>query len=94
MVVYTQAMQTNYSKGALFLKDNAPIHKSDLVFCCSHCICGMRGSRKFFSAGANFDNVFLDDEWIQIPLKSGHHWPASGTPSKWRFASVLMMAQY
>ena len=36
----------------------------------------------------------LVNEWIQIPLKSGHHWPASETPLKWRFAGGPMMAQH
>ena len=48
----------------------------------------MRGSRKFFQRGSNF---FLINEWIQIPLKSGHHRPASEKPLKWRFAGVPMM---
>ena len=30
---------------------------------------------------------------IQIPLKAGHHRPASETPFKWHFAGGLMMAQ-
>ena len=48
-------------------------------------------SRKFFSEGSNF---FLVNEWIQIPLKSGHHRPASETPFKWYFAGMSMMAQH
>ena len=43
----------------------------------------MCGSRKFIQGRSNFDNAFLVDEWIQIPLKSGHHWPASETPFNW-----------
>ena len=31
---------------------------------------------------------------IQIPLKMGHHRPASETPFKWRFAGGPMMAQH
>ena len=58
----------------------------------------MRGSRKFFQRVSNFENLFfvffLVNEWIQIPLKSGHHRPASDTPFKWRFAGVAMMAQH
>ena len=38
----------------------------------------IRGSRRFFQKGSNF---FLVNEWIQIPLKSGHHRPTSETPS-------------
>ena len=45
----------------------------------------------FFRGGPTF---FLDNEWIKIPLKSGHHRPASETPFKWRFAGVAMMAQH
>ena len=26
-----------------------------------------------------------------MPLKVGHHWPASKTPFKWRFAGVPIM---
>ena len=46
----------------------------------------MRGSRKFFQRGSNFDNVFLRlmrGEMIQIPLCAGHHRPGSETPFKW-----------
>ena len=52
----------------------------------------MRGSRK----GSNFDNFFLiyDGREIQTPLYAGHHWPASETPFKWRFAGVPLMAQH
>ena len=55
------------------------------------------GSRKVFQRGSNFDGCFffgffLVEEWIQIPLISGHHRPASETPLKWRFAGVPMMA--
>ena len=35
-----------------------------------------------------------DGEKIEIPLKVGHHRPASETPLKWRFAGVPIMAQY
>ena len=38
--------------------------------------------------------VFSVDEWIQIPLISGHHRPASETPFKWRFAGVPLMTHY
>ena len=38
--------------------------------------------------------VFLVDERIQIPLKAGHHWPASETQLKWRFAGGPMMPQH
>ena len=33
-------------------------------------------------------------ERIQTPLYAGHHWPASETPFKWRFAGVPLMAQH
>ena len=55
----------------------------------------MLGSRNFCQRGSNFDNFFfvvLGDEMIKIALKAGHHWPASETPFKWRFAGVSMMA--
>ena len=52
----------------------------------------IRGSRKFFQRESNFDNVFFLDEGIRIPLKAGHHRPASETPFQWRFADVPMMA--
>ena len=71
----------------------------------------MRGSRKFCRRGTNFDRFFLKlmrGGRVQIPLKAGHHrpasetpfkWrfhhrPASETPFKWRFAGVPMMAQH
>ena len=47
----------------------------------------------FFQRGSDFE-IFLVDVWIQIPLKSGHHRPASETPFKWRFAGGPMMTQY
>ena len=47
-------------------------------------------SKVFFRGGP----FFLVNEWIQIPLKSGHHWPASKTPFKWCFTGVPMMAQH
>ena len=60
------------------------------------CMCG---SRKFCQRGSNFDNFFfffffklMRGEMIQIPLKVGHHRPASETPFKWRFAGGPMMA--
>ena len=31
---------------------------------------------------------------IQIPLLTGHQWPASETPFKWRFAGGPMRAQH
>ena len=40
----------------------------------------MRGSRKFSQTGSNFDFLsFLADEGSQIPIKAGHHRPASET---------------
>ena len=44
-----------------------------------------------FRGGPTFSLV---NERCQIPLKSGHHRPASETPFKWRFAGVPMMAQH
>ena len=46
--------------------------------------------------GSNYDNVFLVDEGREDPNTtiSGHHWPASKTPFKWRFAGMPMMAQH
>ena len=42
---------------------------------------GMRGSRKCFQRGSNFDRfLLLVDEGIQVILKADHHWPASETP--------------
>ena len=35
--------------------------------------------------------LILIDEGIQLPLKVGHHWPASKTPFKWCFADVPMI---
>ena len=29
-----------------------------------------------------------------MPIQVGHHWPASETQLKWRFAGMLMMAQH
>ena len=37
--------------------------------------------QKVFSEGIQL--FFFIYEWIQIPLKSGHHWPASETQFKW-----------
>ena len=52
----------------------------------------MRGPRE----GSNFDNFFLigDGREDPTPLYAGHHWPASETPFKWRFAGVPLMAQH
>ena len=44
----------------------------------------MKGSIKFFQRVSNFDNVFLVDEGIQIPLKVGHYRPARETPLAFR----------
>ena len=54
----------------------------------------MRGSRKFFSDMVQLWGVFLVDEEIQIPIKVCHHWSASVTPFKWRFAGEPMMARH
>ena len=54
----------------------------------------LRGSRKFFSDGGSNFEIFLVNEWIQIPQKLNHHRPASETPFKWRFAGVPMMAKH
>ena len=60
----------------------------------------MRGPRKFCQrgGGSNFDNVFFyfveEELEDQIPLKAGHHRPASETPFKWRFAGEPMVAQH
>ena len=53
----------------------------------------MHGSRKFFQRATSF---FLVDEGGEDKktLKAGHHWPASKTPFKWRFAGGPMMAQH
>ena len=48
----------------------------------------MRGPEIFFKGGP----FFLVNEWIQLPFKMGHHWPASETPFKWRFAGGPLMA--
>ena len=53
-------------------------------------------SRKFCQRGSNTDSfvfVFLVDrmERIEMPLKVGHHWPASETPLKWQFAGMPIM---
>ena len=57
----------------------------------------IRGSRKFCQRGSNSDVGFLS-RWSvggsKLPLKAGHHWLASETPFKWRFAGVPMMAQH
>ena len=38
--------------------------------------------------------LLMMGERIQTPLYAGHHWPASETPFKWRFAGVPLMAQH
>ena len=45
--------------------------------------------------GPTFDSFFLVDEGREYPNTTiaGHHPPASGTPFKWRFAGMRMMAQ-
>ena len=55
--------------------------------------------QKVLSEGSNTDGFlccFLVDgmERIEMPLKVGHHQPASETPLKWHFASVPMMAHH
>ena len=55
----------------------------------------MRGSRKFFQRSpTSLFFFFCSRKGDQIPLKAGHHWPASETPFKWRFAVVSMMIKY
>ena len=57
-----------------------------ILSCCS--IYSMRRSRKFFCPTAKFFFLvvlFLVDNGIQIPLKAGHHRPASKTPFQWCF---------
>ena len=67
---------------------------------------GMPESRKFCQSGSNTDNVFYyffsffiilvegmergDGERIEMPLKVGHHWPASKTSLN----GVLLAGQY
>ena len=53
----------------------------------------MRGSRKFCQKGSNTE-VFLADgmKRIEMPLKTGHHRPASETPL--RFVGVPIMAHH
>ena len=47
----------------------------------------------FFRRGPTLRSFFfVVNEWIQIPLKSGHHGPASKTPFKWRVAGMPMIA--
>ena len=46
-----------------------------------------RIQKKIFRRDPTF---FLVNEWIQIPLKSGHHQPASERPFKWCFPGVPM----
>ena len=60
----------------------------------SESILAMRGSRKVYQRGSNFDVFFFVlavvffsvDEGRVNPntTKRGHHWPASETPFKWR----------
>ena len=52
--------------------------------------------QKVLSEGVQSLTFFLVDEGrrIQIPLQVGHHWPASETPFKWRFAGVPMMTEH
>ena len=52
--------------------------------------------QKVLPEGSNSD-VFISDnegERIQIPLKLGHHRPASETPFKWRLAGGQIMAEH
>ena len=49
--------------------------------------------QSFFRGVSNFDNFFFDD-WIQIPLKAGHHRPVSETKFQWHLAGVPMMGQH
>ena len=64
------------------------------IFCCINVLSiyvttqSMRGSRKFFQRGSNFD-VFLVDEWMQIALISGHQRP----PAKRHLNGVLLAGQ-
>ena len=44
--------------------------------------------------GSNFFSL-MSGERLQIPLKAGHHWPASDMPFEWRFAAGgPIMAQH
>ena len=47
----------------------------------------MRGSRKVCQRGSNAtrQRFFLVGKWIQIPINTVHHRPASETSFKWRF---------
>ena len=59
----------------------------------THHTCGTCADPESFLRGVQlFFSFFLVYDWIQIPLKSGHHRPASETPLKWCFAGVPMMA--
>ena len=58
-------------------------------------------SRKLRQRGSNFDGIFcflvfslMRGGRIQIPLLTGHQWPASETPFKWRFAGGPMRAKH
>ena len=50
----------------------------------------------FARGGQTLATFFFFDggERIQIPLKAGHHLPASETPFKWRFAGGPMLVQH
>ena len=69
-------------------------HRRDLKWTILHSRFCCHADQDFFSEGVQLFFLFLVNEWIQIPLKSGHHRPASETPFKWRFAGVQMMAQH
>ena len=70
--------------------------------CLDTCICltisiTCAGPESFFRGVPTLTTLkkkILFDEEIQIPLKAGHHRPASETPVKWRFAGVTMMVQH
>ena len=60
----------------------------------------MYGSRNFCQRGSKltvfsfFFSLVDEKRDDKIPLKAGHHRPASETPFKWRFAGMSMMFEH
>ena len=61
--------------------------QEDLFLCVPYISLYMRGSRNFCPRGANFDNVFLVDEWWEDPnttiiiIKMAFRWRADDDPT-------------
>ena len=68
---------------------------TEINACQNHCWCSCEDPESFVRGGPTLTFFWLmRGDRIQIPLKSGHHRPASEAPFKWCFPGVQMMAKH